>query len=107
MNSGQKLTKVYIVRKKNIIYLLGCKKCQTQYVGESNTRSLQSRFSEHQGYVKNQKINKATGEHFNRKGHTISDMEITIVEKLQRNSEYLENKERKCSSQNSTQNIGA
>ena len=54
---------------------------------EESNRSLQSRFSEHLGYVKNQKINKATGEHFNRKGHSISDKDITIVEKVHNNSE--------------------
>ena len=71
---------------KNIVYLLGCKKCQTQYVGESN-RTLQSRFSEHLGYVKNKKLDKTTGEHFNTKGHTISDMEITIIEKVHNTSD--------------------
>ena len=50
-------------------------------MGESN-RTLQSRFSEHLGYVKNKKLHKTTGEHFNNKGHTISDMEITIIEKV-------------------------
>ena len=71
---------------KNVVYLLGCKRCQTQYVGETN-RSLQSRFSEHFGYVRNQQISKATGEHFNLKGHQISDMEISIVEKLHNTSD--------------------
>ena len=61
-------------------------KCQTQYVGESD-RSLQSRFSEHLGHVKNQQISKATGEHFNMKGHQISDMEISIIEKLHNTSD--------------------
>ena len=56
--------------KMKIVYLLGCKKCQTQYVGESN-RSLLSRFSEHLGYVKNQQIGKPKGEHFKMKGHQI------------------------------------
>merc|ERR1712105_399703 len=46
---------------KNLIYLISCKKCQTQYVGET-ARTLQSRISEHLGYIKNQKLTKATGE---------------------------------------------
>ena len=52
-----------------------------QYVGESE-RSLQSRFSEHKSYVMNQKINKATGQHFNQKGHKVSDMRVSILEKI-------------------------
>ena len=44
-----------------------------------------SRFSD-MGYVKNKQNNKVTGEHFNSKGHSQSDMKITIVEKLHNNS---------------------
>ena len=50
------------------------------YVGETS-RSLQERFSEHLGYVKNKHLNKVTGERFNLKGHNHSDMKIAIMEK--------------------------
>ena len=65
--------------------MLGCKKCQVQYIGETH-RTLQDRFSEHLGYVRNNHTNKVTGEHFNSKGHKQSDMSITIVEKIHNNS---------------------
>ena len=52
-----------------------------QYIGESE-RTLRDRFSEHKGYVVNSKLTKATGEHFNLKGHKVSDMRITILEKI-------------------------
>ena len=65
---------------RNLIYMLGCKKCPTQYIGETN-RTLQDRFSEHLGHVKNKHLNKLTGEHFNSKGHKQSDMTITVIEK--------------------------
>ena len=81
-------------------------KCQTQYVGESD-RSLQSRFSEHLGHVKNQQISKATGEHFNMKGHQISDMEISIIEKLHNTSDLFRKQREKMFIQRSTQNTGA
>ena len=71
---------------KNLIYLISCKKCQTQYVGET-ARTLQSRISEHLGYIKNQKLTKATGEHFNFKGHKQSDLQESIIEKLNSTSE--------------------
>ena len=64
----------------NCIYLLGCKRCPQQYIGESE-RSLKDRFLEHKGYVSNNTQSKATGAHFNQKGHKISDVELTIVEK--------------------------
>ena len=66
---------------KNVIYCLSCKKCKKQYVGETD-RKLQDRFSEHIGYVKNQKLEKATGYHFNLPGHKMADMEITVLEKV-------------------------
>ena len=65
----------------NCIYLLGCKRCPQQYIGETD-RSLKERFLEHKGYVNNHVVSKATGFHFNQKGHTISDMEVTVVEKI-------------------------
>ena len=33
-------------------------------------------------YVLNKNIDKATGNHFNKRGHSISDMRITILEKI-------------------------
>ena len=65
----------------NIIYLLGCKKCPQQYIGETE-RSLKDRFGEHKGYVNNNNQIKTTGVHFNTKGHSVSDMLITVVEKV-------------------------
>ena len=65
----------------NIIYLLGCKKCPQQYIGESE-RMLRERFSEHKGYVNTRNMSKATGAHFNSRGHCTSDKEITIIEKI-------------------------
>ena len=67
---------------KNAIYCIFCKKCPSQqYIGESD-RTLQERFADHRGYVKNSHLNQATGEHFNLPGHAISDMEVTILEKV-------------------------
>ena len=68
-------------QSRNILYCITCDKCTVQYIGESD-RTLQNRFSEHKGYAVNQKINKATGEHFSQKGHRVSDMKVTILEKI-------------------------
>ena len=66
---------------KNVIYCITCKKCKVQYIGESE-KSLKERFSQHLGYVYNEHLNQATGEHFNSKGHSVADMEVTILEKI-------------------------
>ena len=65
----------------NIIYLLGCKKCPQQYIGETE-RTLKDRFAEHRGYVNTNNQTKTTGVHFNSKGHSVSDMLITVIEKV-------------------------
>ena len=65
----------------NIIYCITCNKCNEQYIGTSE-RSLQKRFSEHRDYVKNEHLSQATGWHFNKKGHSVSDMRVTILEKV-------------------------
>ena len=66
---------------KNILNCISCDKCSLQYIGESE-RTLKERFSEHKGYVVNNMRNKATGEHYSQKGHKVSDMKITIIEKI-------------------------
>ena len=66
---------------KNILYCISCDKCSLQYIGESE-RTLKERFSEHKGYVVNNMRTKATGDHYNQKGHKVSDMKITIIEKI-------------------------
>ena len=68
-------------QSKNILYCITCEKCSLQYIGESE-QTLKDRFSEHKGYVVNRMMKKATGEHFNSKGHKVSDMKISILEKI-------------------------
>ena len=52
-----------------------------QYVGETE-RVAKDRLREHIGSVKNEQLEKATGFHFNLKGHSVSDMEFSIIEKV-------------------------
>ena len=80
-NEAVAINKPVNCQTRNAIYCLSCKKCPIQYIGETE-RTLQDRFSEHRTYVTTKKLKKATGEHFNLPGHKISDMEITILEKV-------------------------
>ena len=50
-------------------------------MGETE-KSLGVRFGQHKGYVRNKKMEKATGYHFNQPGHSMSDMRISVMEKL-------------------------
>ena len=38
-------------------------------------------FRQHKGYVRNKKLDQATGFHFNQRGHDIADMQVLIIEK--------------------------
>ena len=69
--------------KSNFVYQHQCKNknCKEDYVGETG-RTLALRFSDHRGYVRNEKFDKPTGEHFNLPGHKLADMKISIVEKV-------------------------
>ena len=51
------------------------------YIGETE-RTMSSRFKDHKGYVQNKQLNQPTGEHFNSKGHKLSDMSIFILEQI-------------------------
>ena len=83
-NHEVQLTESYDCQTKNIIYLIECRKTncsKRQYIGKT-TDPLTKRFGAHRGYVRNKLLAKATGAHFNLPGHQMSDMSITVVEKI-------------------------
>ena len=41
-----------------------------------------SRFLDHLGYCRREEISKATGAHFNKPGHSMSDMTISVLEQV-------------------------
>ena len=65
----------------NVIYCISCVKCKQQYIGETE-RTLDARFREHLGYVRNKKLQEPTGSHFNLPRHDISMMKISVLEKI-------------------------
>ena len=67
----------------NVIYCISCQKSKCngiQYIGETGRR-LKDRISQHIGYIKGQQTDQPTGNHFNLPGHTLGDMDVTIIEK--------------------------
>ena len=69
----------------NVVYMIQCKKntCRKQYIGETE-KKLKERFSQHKGYIFNQHLTQATGFHFNQPGHSLNDVEVTILEKVKK-----------------------
>ena len=50
-------------------------------MGETE-KTLRERIKQHVGYVRNKKLDQATGEHFNLPGHSINDFSVTVVMKI-------------------------
>ena len=66
----------------NVIYKISCKRCpEWVYIGETGQRFCE-RFTAHRGYVNRKEMDKPTGCHFNKKGHTILDMTPIIIEEV-------------------------
>ena len=56
-------------------------KYNKKYTGESE-RTLKDRISDHTGYIRTRKLDKATGSHFFQPGHSLANMTTTIIEKV-------------------------
>ena len=71
---------------ENIVYLIQCDKencTENKYIGETE-KPLHERLSQHRGYI-TRKTQDATGRHFNLPGHTLANMNITIIERVKSN----------------------
>jgi len=68
----------------NVIYLITCKKCQKQYVGETGM-PLRDRINNHLSCIRSRK-GTPIGLHFNSKGHDILDFTILPIERIHNNS---------------------
>ena len=80
-NVTVQLSRSHTCNDKNIVYIIECKKCKQEYIGETKN-TLRERMLEHLGYVRREEIDKATGHHFNLPGHNMSDMSISVLERI-------------------------
>ena len=65
----------------NIIYLISCRICGIQYIGETKN-SLKKRFYGHRSTVKTQKLYTPVGQHFSLPNHSISDTILQGIDAL-------------------------
>ena len=82
--TGQKwnITSAMNCQSSNVIYRITCNKCiGFVYIGQTS-RKLCQRLTDHRGYIKRKDISKATGAHFNLRGHTIEDLRAVAIEKV-------------------------
>lgn len=64
---------------KNIVYAISCKVCNSMYIGQTG-RSASERIAGHKSDILSNTKPIETTEHFNQRGHSINDMEFTIIE---------------------------
>ena len=82
-----KLHDKFSCHSSNIVYLVTCKKCNMQYVGETG-RSLRDRITDHVSCIR---LKKPTpiGLHFNQAGHSLKHFTILAIEQFDDNSEAI------------------
>ena len=94
---NQKIT----CQSNNLVYMIICikesckqkNKIQQKYIGETE-RKLKDRICEHIGYIKTNRTEQATGNHFNQNGHQLSDMKVTVLEHVKKSDpEYRKERE--------------
>ena len=65
-------------KSMNVVYLITCRKCAVQYVGETG-RALRDRMADHRSAIKLQK-NTPIGLHFNLDNHSFLDLKMIGIE---------------------------
>ena len=69
-------------KSSNLIYLISCKRCGLQYVGETEQASNE-RMNGHRFDIVNKKIDdKPVAAHFNSPQHTLEDLQVMVIEQL-------------------------
>lgn len=72
---------------KTIIYLITCRACNKQYIGETG-RGLRDRLNNHKSDIKNQRRT-PVAVHFNQPKHSILDLKITPIEIIENHANRL------------------
>ena len=78
----REITNYISCHSKNLIYLIQCKKCHCQYIGETKCQ-LNERFGEHRRSILNHhQLSNPTpvSLHFNQPGHSINDVHLIPLE---------------------------
>uniref|UniRef100_A0A8C5LIN0 GIY-YIG domain-containing protein n=1 Tax=Leptobrachium leishanense TaxID=445787 RepID=A0A8C5LIN0_9ANUR len=85
---------IYIIQdrlncaSKNVIYLITCKKCSAQYVGQT-TQSIRRRFVYHLSTIKCKK-DLALPKHYNTADHSLQDISLMVIEQVTNESSILQ-----------------
>ena len=80
-------------KSDNVVYLIQCKRCGKQYVGETEN-PLHLRMNGHRSDYYRKLPDKPVAMHFNTSGHTFNDATVMVIEQMGvANSTYRKNRE--------------
>nr|DBA29289.1 TPA: hypothetical protein GDO54_009528 [Pyxicephalus adspersus] len=83
-NKVYKISGILNCTTKNVIYLITCKKCEQQYVGQT-TRMVKKRFTVHLSGIRSQKESKNESflaNHFKSEGHSEHDIALVVIQQV-------------------------
>ena len=67
-------------KARNLVYVISCKKCGLQYVGETVT-SLHIRINGHRSDIRTKKLEKPVAAHFSQPNNSAEDLDVRGIEK--------------------------
>ncbi|KAK3099849.1 hypothetical protein FSP39_010733 [Pinctada imbricata] len=66
-------------KSRNVVYLITCRVCQKQYIGETED-GLNMRINNHRSSITTGKMNLPVAQHFNQDNHSWEDMEVVPID---------------------------
>ena len=72
-------------KSKNLVYLISCKRCGLQYIGETEN-ALHIRMNGHRSDIRTKKLDKPVAAHFCQSDHSAEDLEVRGIEKIHENN---------------------
>ena len=76
-------------RISNVVYLIQCTRCSTQYVGETeNALRVRVRLTGHRSDINHHRLERPVhmSRHFNLSDHSLKDLSIMVLEKIHRDN---------------------
>ena len=74
----------FTCKTRNLVYLIQCKKCGLQYIGETEN-PLHIRINGHRSDINTRKTEKPVAAHFNQPDHCLQDLQVMGIEKIHTN----------------------
>ena len=78
---GFKLHVSATCKSSDLVYVIACKRCGKQYVGETE-QALHERMNSHRSDIRKKTKEKPVAAHFCSDGHTLSDFSVVVVDQL-------------------------